>query len=99
MDTDKRKNILRKYLLNKYVIVLLVFAITYLFVGNQGLIKRIRRQKVLRQTEQRLQEARQDTERAKHTLQVLQDPDSLERYAREHYGMHADGEEVYRINE
>ena len=32
----------RKYLFNKYLVAILIFAVVYVFVGNQSLITRIR---------------------------------------------------------
>ena len=101
MMTDKEnlKIKARKLLTNKYLIVILVFAVIYAFVSDQSLIKRLQRGKQIRQTEEQLRTTRADTEHALHMMEVLQDTDSLEQFARERYGMHANNEDVYRINE
>lgn len=96
-NNDKR-NIIRKYLLNKYVLTLLVFAVVFVFVGDRSLIHRIQLERKIRTTQETIQQKRADIIQSQKTLQTLQDTDSLERYAREHYGMHTSNEEVYLID-
>ena len=90
---------MRKYVLNKYVLVLLVFGIVFVFVGEQSFIKGIQRRRQIRETERQLQAAREDIQGMRHSIELLRSTDSLERYAREHYYMHADGEDVYIVEE
>ncbi len=92
-------NKVRKYVLNKYLITLFIAMLVFVFVGDQSLIRRFRRARQIRQTEERLEAARVEVEQARRTIEMLQDTDSLERYAREHYNMHADREDVYLIRE
>lgn len=96
-NNDKR-NIIRKYLLNKYVLTLLIFAVVFVFVGDRSLIHRIQLERKIRTTQETIQQKRADIIQSQKTLQTLQNTDSLERYAREHYGMHASNEEVYLID-
>ena len=98
-DKEHIKSNLRKWLTNKYLIAILVFAIIYVFVGNQSLIKRIQRSRQIRTTEEQLRAARADTEHALRMMETLQDTDSLEKFAREQYGMHTDREEVYLVDD
>ncbi len=88
---------IRKRLLNKYVITLLSATFIFVFIGDQSLIKCIDRARQMRKAEQQLEASRADIQQAQRTLQILQDTDSLERYAREHYNMHTDKEDVYLI--
>ncbi len=98
-DKENLKNKARKLLTDKYLIVILVFVAVYVFVSDQSLIKCLQRAKQIRQTQEQLRTARADTEHALHMMEVLQDTDSLEQFARERYGMHANNEDVYRVNE
>ena len=82
----------------KYVITILVFLFIYLFVGDQSLVQFSRRSKEIKSYEQQTRMYLQGTEKAEHMLQTLNDTDSLERYAREQYYMHEDGEDVYILN-
>lgn len=85
------------FLKNEYVITCLVFAIVYLFVGQQSIIRDIRRAHQIREAESELAKIERDTKTAKNNMEVLSMTDSLERYAREQYYMHADNEDVYVI--
>ena len=94
--TTKQK--LRKFFINKYAITLYLFAIIYLFVGNQSLVKRLAKAREIREIKQEIQFINQQTQSIENMLNSLDNKDSLERYAREHYHMHADGETVYLVN-
>ena len=94
--TTKQK--LRKLFVNKYAITLYLFAIIYLFIGNQSLVKRIAKAREIREIKQEILLINQQTKEVENMLNSLDIKDSLERYAREHYHMHADGETVYLVN-
>ena len=89
----------KKYLLNKYVIVILAFVIVYAFIGDQSLVRRIQRSYQIHQLERRLEQYNQDKKEAQRELDGLKNQDSLERFAREHYYMHEKGEDVYIVPE
>lgn len=89
----------KKYLLNKYVITIFVFAVVYLFIGDQSLIRRLRRSYQIYQLERRLDQYQQGTLEAEEILRELQDPDSLVKYARENYYMHEKNEDIYIVPE
>ena len=94
--TTKQK--LRKIFINKYAFTLYLFAIIYLFVGNQSLVKRLAKAREIRDIKLEIQFINQQTQATENMLNSLDNKDSLERYAREHYHMHADGEVVYLVN-
>lgn len=91
--------IIRKYVLNKYILTLLIFAAIFIFVGEQSLIKDMQRNRKVRQTERAIQETKQAIDKAQHQINVLERTDSLERYGREHYLMHKDNEDIYLVEE
>lgn len=99
MDISRFLNFMRKYVLNKYVLVLLVFAVVFIFVGEQSFIRGIQRRRQIRQTERQLEATRADIKSMQHSIDLLHSTDSLERFARERYYMHADGEDVYIVEE
>ncbi len=99
MDWKQIWLVLRKYVLNKYVLTILVFAAVFLFVGEQSLIKDMKRSRQIRQTEQELRASETAIREARHKMQILQQPDSLEKFAREQYLMHTDSEDVYLVEE
>jgi cell division protein FtsB len=88
---------LRKRLLNKYVIVLGVFAIVFLFVGEQSIINQIARKRQIRLTQREIEQTLQQSREAESLLRSLEHPDSLEKFAREQYNMHTDNEVVYIV--
>lgn len=90
---------MRKYVLNKYVITLIIFGLVMLFAGEQGLIRRAHRARQIRELEQRRDHYTREIEQAKQEIETLQNTDSLEKYAREHYLMHADNEDIYLVEE
>ena len=89
----------RKYLFNKYLLAIIVFAVVFVFVGNQSLITRIRYACEIREKKAELREYEKKIEATRNDIQSLEDPEQLERYAREHYLMHAEGEDLYIIEE
>mgnify|MGYP006354039949 CR=1 FL=1 len=84
----------RKVLINKYAITLYVFAVLFIFVGEQSLINQISRKREIRRTKQEIEQIKAETTEASNLLQSLDNKDSLERFAREQYKMHTDNEDV-----
>jgi len=89
----------RKYVINKYVIVLAVFAVLLTFCGGSSVVSRLKNQREISEKKAQLREYEEKIDATRQDLRALDDPDSLERYAREHYLMRADNEEVYLIKE
>ena len=87
----------RKYLINKYAIALFVFALLFMFFGDHSLIQYLKRAKKMRALEAELVQTQQDIEQAEALMRVLDDVDSLERFAREQYRMHAPNEDVFIV--
>jgi len=92
-------HMLKKYVLNKYVLTVLIFAFIFIFVGEQSLIKDLQRSHKIHQTERKIEEAQQAIDAAERQLNSLQQMDSIEKFAREHYLMHKDGEEIFLVDE
>ncbi len=59
----------------------------------------MKRGKEIRQLEQQRDMYREGAEKAQREIQVLQHPDSLERFAREQYFMHEPNEDIYLVEE
>ena len=83
----------------KYVITILVFAIVFLFIGDQSVMHFIRRGKEIRHLEEQRDMYREGAAKAEQEIRTLNQPDSLERYAREQYFMHAPNEDIYLVEE
>ena len=83
----------------KYVITILVFAVVFLFIGDQSVMHFIRRGKEIRHLEEQRDMYREGAAKAEQEIRTLNQPDSLERYAREQYFMHAPNEDIYLVEE
>ena len=83
----------------KYVITIIVFLGVFLFVGEQSLVHFIRRHREIRHLEEQRDMYRSGAEKAQREIQYLQNADSLEQYAREHYYMHTPNEDIYLVEE
>ena len=88
---------LRKLLINKYAITLYLFALLFVFVGDNSFIQYIKRAKKMRVLEQQLEITNGEIKQAQAVMQSLDNVDSLERFAREEYRMHAPNEDVYVV--
>lgn len=83
----------------KYVIAVVLFLAVFLFIGDQSLLRFIHRSREIRELEEQRNLYEAATEQAQREIQVLQQPDSLERYARERYFMHKPNEDIFLIEE
>ena len=83
----------------KYVVTLLAFLAVFLFVGDQSLLHFIHRHREIRRLEEQRDLYRSEAEKVEQEIRVLQNADSLERFAREHYYMHTVDEDIYLVNE
>ena len=88
---------LDKWVLNKYTITTIIFGVFFLFVGDQCIVKQVKRARQERHIRRQIQESRRNIATYERELETLSHPDSLERYAREHYHMHAPNEDVYIV--
>jgi len=99
MDWSSLWQSLRKYVLNKYVLTFLIAGVVFLFVGEQSVLRGIRRSHRIHETREQISLIREDIRRAEHDIRMLQSTDSLERFAREQYYMHTSDEDVYLVSE
>ena len=93
-------NWVRRYVLNKYVLTLVIFAIVLTFCGEQSLLHRVERAHEISEKEEELeayQEAIKETNAQIERMNAS--TENLEQFAREQYFMHADNEDVYIIEE
>lgn len=90
---------IKKYMFNKYVLTILIFLLIMLFAGEQSVGSFIKRGREIKKMEEQRDMYREGTKAAEEGMRMLQYTDSLERYAREQYYMHAPNEDVYVVNE
>ena len=98
-DIEKFKPIL-KYLKNKYVISIVVFAVWITFFDQNNLLSRASNMRTLRQMQkQKEYYAKKIEEDTRRTNELLSDDENLEKFAREQYLMKKTNEEVFVIIE
>lgn len=83
----------------KYIIVILAFLILMIFVGDVSWLQRGRRARQIRALEAQRNEYRREIEVAERQIKALENTDTLERFAREQYLMHAPDEDIYLVEE
>ena len=83
----------------KYVVAVLLFLAVFLFIGDQSLLRFAHRNREIRHLEEQRDMYESAAEQAQREIQVLQQPDSLERFARERYFMKADDEDIFVIRD
>ena len=83
----------------KYVLTVVIFLVVYLFVGEQSMLHFWHRHREIKRLEEQRDMYNEGAARAEQEIILLQNPDSLERYAREHYYMHTANEDIYLVNE
>ena len=97
MEQNEKGAKLRKVLINKYAITLYVFAVILMFVGEQSWFNQIKRGLEIREVKREIEQVKEQTAKQEQVLRNLDNVDSLEKFAREEYHMHADGETVYIV--
>ena len=91
-------SLLKRIFVNKYAITLYIFAVIYIFIGNESMVNRWAKARESRAIQEKIRIAERETDKAERMLQSLDNKDSLERYAREQYKMHEKGEVVYLVD-
>ena len=89
---------LLKFLGNKYVIVLLLFAIWMIFLDNTSYFVHRDLNKQIDELETNKKYYLQEINKDKKSIKNLKNPDQIEHYAREKYYMKRDSEDIYIIN-
>jgi cell division protein DivIC len=87
-------------LTNKYLVVSVFFVVWMLFFDQRDFFQQRERQKELDKLEAKKKYYQQEIARTKKELEDLQNnPAALEKFAREHYLMKKDGEDIYIIED
>ena len=87
-----------KVLLNKYFIVGFIFLVWICFLDTNNVGQMLHSRVTLRRQERQIEFYKQEISKMNRKLEQLQsERDSLEKFAREEYYYHLDGEDVYVI--
>ncbi len=86
-----------KFFSNKYVIILLTFAVWMVFFDENSLINHLEFNKEINQLNQEKEYYESEIKSDKELIEKLEDEKELERFARETYKMKKENEEIYII--
>lgn len=90
----------KKLITNKYLLAGLFFLVWMLFFDQRDIFQQIDRQKELNQLEARKKFYQQEIEKSRKELSDLQsNPAAIEKYAREHYLMKKEGEDIFILDD
>ena len=92
-----RENKVVRWISNKYVIILLLFVVWMLFFDENSFINHRELDEEIDKLEKSNEYYREQIEQDKKVIDNLNDPDSLEKYAREEYKMKKENEEIFLI--
>ena len=84
---------------NKYLIAITVFAVLMLFIDRNNLFEQIQRRQQLNELLASKKFYRQEIDKTQKNLSDLKNnPDALEKYARENYLMKKDNEDLFIVD-
>ena len=92
-----RNNGFIKFLSNRYVLILFLFLIWMLFFDENSIINHRKLNKEIDKLESSNTYYEKEIKQDKRKIENLQDPDSLEKFAREEYRMKRKDEDIYII--
>lgn len=92
-----KENRIVKIISNKYVIILVLFIVWMLFIDENSYINHRELNKEIDKLENANEYYKEQIEADKKVIDNLNDPDSLEKYAREEYKMKKENEDIYLI--
>lgn len=100
VDKENRKTFLRRYFLNKYLVVFVVFAVFVVFFDDHSIIHRLESRARIQNMEKELKFYQDEIEKTRRKKIELQSSDeNLEKFAREQYLMKRSDEDIYIVNE
>ncbi len=82
---------------NLYIVVLTAFVIWMVFFDTNSLLIHMELQKQIKDLEKQKEFLKSEIEKDRKTLELLSDPEELEKFAREKYYLKKKDEEIYLI--
>jgi cell division protein FtsB len=92
-----KENKIIKFISNKYVIIVVLFVVWMLFFDENSYINHRELNKEIDKLENANEYYKEQIETDQKVIDNLNDPDSLEKYAREEYKMKKENEEIFII--
>lgn len=94
---DFRKNKIVRFISNKFVIILALFLVWMVFFDENSFLNHRELDKEIDNLEKSNEYYKEQIEQDKKIIDNLNDPDSLEKYAREEYKMKKENEDIFLI--
>jgi cell division protein DivIC len=103
MSMKKIKNIISKYpflkfLVNRYILILIVFGIWMLFFDNYSYLEHRILDKEINEIEDNINYYRSEIKKDSTSIKHLKNDNRVEKYAREKYFMKRENEDIYIID-
>jgi len=92
-----RESKIIRFISNKYVIILLLFVVWMVFFDENSFINHRELDNEIDKLEKSNEYYQEQIQNDKKVIENLNDPDSLEKYAREEYKMKKENEEIFLI--
>lgn len=94
----REKHLLARIVINKYFIVTTCFLVWIVFFDNNSFIRWLEVRKTLREQNAQIEFYEREISSTENKINYLKsEKDSLEKFAREEYHYHEDGEDVYLV--
>ncbi|MFN5361878.1 MAG: FtsB family cell division protein [Bacteroidota bacterium] len=89
-----------RLLTNKYLLAGTLFLVWLLFFDQRDVFQQLQRRRELKELEAKKEFYQQEIEQSRRALSDLQsNPAAIEKYAREHYLMKRDGEDIFILDD
>lgn len=85
------------FLLNRYVLILLIFTIWMLFFDENSWLNHLKLDQEIEELQNSKDFYETEIDRNTKMIETLENPEKLERFAREKYNMKKDNEELFLI--
>lgn len=83
---------------NKYLIAIIAFTVIVLFFDHNNFFEQMQRKQELKELQAKKQYYLDEIEKTRHELEDLSNnPAAIEKYAREHFQMKRDNEDVFLV--
>jgi len=92
-----RKKPIVQFLSNRYVIIIVIFLVWMLFFDENSFLNHHELNKEIDKLEKSTDYYEKNIKKDKKDIEILNNPDSLERFAREEYRMKKKEEDIYII--
>ncbi len=93
-----KKNRLFKFIWNRYVLIFIVFVIWMLFSDTNSYLNHIEYNREIEALKKDIEFYKKEITANKEMIKALQDPEQLEKYAREVYRMKKEDETLFLID-